>query len=701
MSLEQVYTLSLIDLTAPVGLIVTDLNGQIFAANPYLIAMLGLGASETLIGRQIQDILAPAAKLYFEGYLQQLIHLNGGFTEVALKVAWDKAASQDVLISAARHTDGVTYAIYPALARRARERELSAVRELTETKNKLLMQIENIALVGAWTLDLATMDMIWSDAVYKIYEIPVGNRVDLDTVLSCYPQTTRSEAMGQIDHTIKPGVAFDFKSEFVTASGKKRWVRSVAEVEYLAGKPVRLLGVSQDVTDQHLDQEKLWQLAHYDPLTGLANRTLFQNVFNDELQKAADNQAEVFLIMIDLDGFKVVNDALGHSAGDIVLKAIGRRVSAIQGSRLCGRLGGDEFVVILSETSQSDALEFANEVLRVGRKPITAVDHECAVSVSIGIASFPNNGQTPKALLKRADLALYEAKKSGKGLAVQFHDHLETEFDAKQDDLSVVQQAVTDGILKPYYQPKLDLVSGTLIGFEALARIETPDGAILTPGAFASALTDPSGSLLIHNTILEHLLRDLRNWLDQGLNPGIISFNLGEAALRQPDFPSNFLYQIEQAGIPNTSIMIEITETAFLGHDTDKVKAALAHLRDSGFKIALDDFGTGFASLSHLRDFPIDKIKIDKSFILGLGNSDGNDAIVSAIIDLAHKLDMTVIAEGIETEAQLSYLLENRCGAGQGYLFSEAVPAFEVIPLIQTFIRSNAKFVRNISKPDH
>ncbi|WP_421566721.1 putative bifunctional diguanylate cyclase/phosphodiesterase [Ochrobactrum sp. EDr1-4] len=700
MSHEQLDSPNLIDLTAPVGLVITDANGQIIAANPYLIAMLGLGASETLIGSQIQDILAPAAKLYFGAYLQQLIHLNGGFTEVALKVAWDKTGSQDVLISAACHPDGVTYAIYPALARKDRERELSAMRELTETKNKLLMQIENIALVGAWTLDLATMDMIWSDAVYKIYEIPVGNRVDLDTVLSCYPETTRSEAMGKIDQTIKLGEAFDFKSEFITVSGKKRWVRSVAEVEYLAGKPVRLLGVSQDVTDQHLAQEKLWQLAHYDPLTGLANRTLFQSVFNDELQKAAENQTDVFLIMIDLDGFKVVNDALGHGAGDIVLKAIGRRVSAIQGSRLCGRLGGDEFVVILSETTQSDALEFANEVLRVGRKPITAVDHECAVSVSIGIASFPTNGQATKTLLKRADLALYEAKKSGKGLAVQFHDRLETEFDAKQADLNIVQQAVTGGTLKPYYQPKLDLASGTLIGFEALARIEASDGTILTPGAFASAFTDQGGSLLIHNAILDHLLRDLRNWLDRGLNPGIISFNLSEAALRQPDFPSNFLYQVEQAGIPNTSIMIEITETAFLGHDTDKVKAALAQLQDNGCKIALDDFGTGFASLSHLRDFPIDKIKIDKSFILGLGSHDGNDAIVSAIVSLAHRLDMKVIAEGIETEAQLSYLLENRCDAGQGYFFSEAVPAFDVISLIQKLARSDEKFCRNIYKRD-
>jgi|GEM_PF-2850509 len=233
--------------------------------------------------------------------------------------------------------------------------------------------------------------------------------------------------------------------------------------------------ILQDVTEQHLAQEKLWQLAHYDPLTGLANRTLFQKVLNDELQQAAETKAEIHLIMLDLYGFKVVNDALGHSAGDVVLKAIGRRISAIKGSRLCGRLGGDEFVVILSNTSEETAHAFANEVLKVGRKPITAVDHEITVSVSIGIASFPSHGQSVSTLLKRADLALYDAKNTRKGVAFQFHDSLELEFDAKQIDLTVVRQPVTDGTLKPYYQPKLVLVSGAVIGFEALARIETSD----------------------------------------------------------------------------------------------------------------------------------------------------------------------------------------------------------------------------------
>lgn len=693
---EQDEMPTLINETAPVGLVLTDVDGVICHVNPHILAILGMSASETLIGRQIEDILAAAAKLYFGAYLQQLIHLNGGFTEVALKVEWGKAISKDVFISAVRHASGITYAIFPAIARRTRERELSALRAHTESRNKLLMQIESIALVGAWTFDLTTMNMAWSDAVYKIYEIPFGDPVDLDTVLSCYPDTTRSEAMAQIERTIKHGDPFDLKSELVTLSGKKRWVRSVAEVEYLAGKPVRLLGVSQDVTEQHLAQEKLWQLAHYDPLTGLANRTLFQKVLSDELKKAAEAEGEVFIIMLDLDGFKVVNDALGHDAGDIVLKTLGRRISAIQGSRLCSRLGGDEFVVILSGASDVKAHEFAKEVLKVGSMPIMAVGHECAVSVSIGIASFPTNGQTVKALLKRADLALYEAKNAGKGLAIQFCDNLEIDFDAKQTDLSIVRLAVSNDTLKPHYQPKVDLINGTIIGFEALARIEASDAKILPPSAFASAFADQTGSLLIHNAILGHLLRDLRTWLDQGLDPGVISFNLSDAALREPHFPLNFLSQIARAGIPTRNIMIEITETAFLGHDTHRVKAILTDLRDMGCKIALDDFGTGYASLSHLRDFAIDRIKIDKSFILGLGQQSGNDKIVTAIVSLAHNLKMEVVAEGIETDAQLSFLKQIKCNAGQGYLFSKAMPACDVTRLLERYSASGEGSVANL-----
>lgn len=212
----------------------------------------------------------------------------------------------------------------------------------------------------------------------------------------------------------------------------------------------------------------------------------------------------------------------------------------------------------------------------------------------------------------------------------------------------------------------------------------------MTPASFASAFTDQRGSLLIHDAILRHLLRDLVKWLDQGLSLGIISFNLSDTALRQPNFPSSFPYQVVRSGIPPTSIMIEITETAFLGHDTDKVSNALTRLRDAGCKIALDDFGTSYASLSHLRDFPIDKIKIDKAFILGLGNQAGNEAIVAAIISLAHQLEIQVIAEGLETEAQLNYLLQNSCDAGQGYLFSKAVPAHEVAPLLHNLEKANA-----------
>lgn len=670
--------------TAPVGLLTTDVHGFITEANPYIHSLTDNPTAGDLLGFPAIDLFAPVSKLYFQLQLAPLIHLNGGFTEVAMKLQGPKGKPMDVLVNAVRHAAGVTYAIFPAEARRRREQELAALREVTDTKNKLLMQIERMASIGAWTIDLQTLEPSWSDEVFSIFDASSGQTLDLDTVLSCFTQEARDDFMDWLRGTGSSAKSFAREIEIVTLNGRRKWTKSSAEVELLDGKPARAIGVIQDVTEHHSAKNELLRLAHYDPLTGLANRARFHNVLDVEIAKALETSLSVSLLLLDLDGFKEINDAYGHDAGDDVLKAVGERLTKIPGSTLCGRLGGDEFVILVAGASEAAVLSIAETVLHEVSLPVIAPAAEFNVGVSLGIATFPDDAEDAPGLIKRADLALYEAKSTGKGCAVRFSAELETVFDARRADLALVRRAAARTTLRPHYQPKVSLETGNIVGFEALARIEMPEGRVLTPGDFASALTDDRGALIIHDAILTNLLADLRTWLDSGLEPGEVSFNLADAALREPGFPLSLIRQIEDAGVPANRITIEITETVFLNRDSSRVKSALSDLRAVGCKIALDDFGTGFASLSHLRDFPIDQIKIDRSFVMNLRSIAGNDAIVMAIIGLAKNLNMKVVAEGVETEDQRAFLAVEGCQIGQGYLFGKAMPAAHAAVLLDT-----------------
>jgi diguanylate cyclase (GGDEF)-like protein len=669
------FTDNILLCTAPVGLLTTDVQGFITEANPYIHSLIEKTSAGDLRGFPAVDLFAPASKLYFQLQLAPLIHLNGGFTEVAMKLRGPKGEQLNVLVNAIRHETGVTYAIFPAEARRRREQDLATLREETDTKNKLLMQIERMASIGAWTIDLQTMVPSWSDEVFTIFDATSGQTLDLDIVLSCFTPEARDAFMDWLRGTGSSAKSFAHESEIVTLNGRRKWTKSSAEVELLEGKPGRAIGVIQDVTEHHFAQDELLWLAHYDPLTGLANRARFHNVLDVEIAKAVDTGLSVSLLLLDLDGFKEINDAYGHDAGDDVLKVVGERLTKMPGSILCGRLGGDEFVILVAGVSEAAVLSAAETVLREVSLPIVTPAAEFHVGVSLGIATFPDDAEDAPDLIKRADLALYEAKSTGKGCAVRFSTELETAFDARRADFTLVKRAAARNSLRPYYQPKVSLETGDIVGFEALARVEMPDGRILTPGDFASALKDDRGALIIHDAILSNLLADLRKWLDSGLEPGEVSFNLADAALREPGFPLSLIRQIEEAGVPANRITIEITETVFLNRDSSRVKSALNDLRTIGCKIALDDFGTGFASLSHLRDFPIDQIKIDRSFVMNQRSIAGNDAIVMAIIGLAKNLRIKVVAEGVETEDQRTFLAAEGCQIGQGYLFGKAIPA--------------------------
>jgi EAL domain-containing protein (putative c-di-GMP-specific phosphodiesterase class I) len=279
-------------------------------------------------------------------------------------------------------------------------------------------------------------------------------------------------------------------------------------------------------------------------------------------------------------------------------------------------------------------------------------------------------------------MALYKVKRAGRGSVGHFSPEIATIFDTRRLAIEKVRRAGADGRIVPFYQPKVRLADRSIYGFEALARIRNNDGTISGPADFWSAFADATSARLISQHILSGITEDIARWLDQGLDPGVVSFNVCEFSFQTPDFAAQLIRRLEQKGIPRSMIEIEVTETVFWGEDSKLVGKLLEQLHGDGIRISLDDFGTGYASLTHLRDFPIDCIKIDQTFIAGLGARAQHTTIVNAIVDLGHNLGMDVVAEGIETEPQLDFLRSVRCNGGQGFLFSKAVPASEAVTML-------------------
>jgi diguanylate cyclase (GGDEF)-like protein len=551
---------------------------------------------------------------------------------------------------------------------------------VAETSNRLLLQIEKFAGIGAWRLDLETSTPTWSDEVFRLHDLPLGQTPSLDQALGFYPGASRDIVVKSIERTVTTGAPYLIETDFVTASGRNRRVRAMGELESKDGAPKTLIGVFEDVTHRHEVEQRLWKLAYVDSLSEIANRSQFQQHFTAKLAEAKSKETELSLLLLDLDGFKEVNDTMGHHAGDEVIKAVAQRIAAVSGRKaFCARLGGDEFAILASIKSAAARKRLADRILTAVRKPIPIGDQQAFVSGSIGIARFPGDGTTTSGILKAADMALYQAKKAGAGSVGVFSPDIGGIFDARRLAIDTVKRAGMARRIVPFYQPKVCLATRRVYGFEALVRIKNADGSIIGPQDFWHAFADAECSRLINQHMLRAITEDMAEWTAAGLDPGVVSINASEFCFQDGDYAERILSRLEEMGVPPEKFEIEITETVFLGESAKLVETALTTLKEAGCSIALDDFGTGYASLTHLRDFPINHIKIDRSFVLDLIAHSHSTVIVKAIVDLAHNLGMHVVAEGVESEAQYEFLRAIGCDSGQGYLFGRAVPAHAAV----------------------
>ena len=543
-------------------------------------------------------------------------------------------------------------------------------------KTRMFEQSQRLAKIGSWEMDVATRAFVLSEEAYRIHEMEVGSYLDLDQLRSRMSPELQAITPQLYLRCLATGEGYGYRGEFKTALGTSRWEHVVVDAEKRDGEVVRMFGTIRDVTDEHHASQAMWRAAHYDVLTGIPNRHYWTQRLDQAFQHAQQNAEGLTIFLLDLDGFKEINDTRGHAIGDAVLYGVAQRIrDTLPENSFHARLGGDEFAILIEKSiADCDVERLIWKLLAAIQQPIV-IDHmHLQVSGTFGCASFPKHASTSAALMKNADIALYKAKRSHRSSFTIFYPDISGLFNERRDAIDLVAAAIDQNRLVPFYQPKVNLKTGHPAGFEALCRIATPDGKILGPVHFLPALEDPASVAMIGRAMLKLITADIAGWLAEGLDPGRVALNVAGGDFLDGVFADRVFARLADLALPATALEIEVTENTILGKEARMVSDALQAMRERGISIALDDFGTGFASLAHLRDAPIDYIKLDRSFISGLGHRADSAIIVRSIVDLGHSLGMRIVAEGIETNDQADFLRAIGCDEVQGFLFGRPMP---------------------------
>lgn len=452
--------------------------------------------------------------------------------------------------------------------------------------------------------------------------------------------------------------------------------RSVSAVKDEDGNTVNYIVLFSDVTKQKEDEQRIQYLAHHDPLTGLANRTLFQQRCEDALARANRKNAKVAVMFIDLDHFKAVNDSLGHAYGDELLKSVCARLQeCVRKTDTVARQGGDEFTVLLNEVGDSGDVAFiSKKVLERLTQSFTIAGHEIYVSASVGISFYPDDGQNAAALIKNADAAMYAAKEQGRNNYQFFSAEMNAQALEALMMASSLRLAIERDELVLEYQPRIALKTGEVMGAEALVRWNHPNLGRIMPGQFIG-IAEKTGLIdALGEWVLRSACRQMVEWERQGASPHRVAVNLSARQFRQSDLTERIAAIIAETGIAGDALEVEVTESMVM-HDPQRAAVVLERLKEMGVAVAIDDFGTGYSSLSYLKRFPIDYIKIDQSFIRGIPLDAEDVGITRAIVALAKTLDVKLIAEGVDNLEQLAFLKKEGCDEGQGYLISSSLSA--------------------------
>jgi len=549
--------------------------------------------------------------------------------------------------------------------------------EASEEKFRLAMQATQD---GLWDWDIVTNTVYFSPNWGKILEFEEPLPETYSTWFERIHPDDQQRVMDSLDHHLE-GKTDSWQEEHRLKNAEDKWVWVLGRGQVVKrdedGKPLRMIGTMIDIHLKKMNERLIWRQANFDRLTDLPNRNFTLEMLQQNINRADRNKQQIWLCFLDLDGFKEVNDTYGHQAGDHLLQLVAERLKEnIRQSDVAGRFAGDEFVLILADTNDIARIDdFARRLIEHLAEPYELSNQQVNISASVGIANYPNDTSDPEELLKQADHAMYAAKNEGKNRYTYYTPALQNASLVRQQISKDLREAIKLNQFELYYQPIIER-DKNLHKAEVLIRWNHPEKGIISPAAFIPIAEETGDIFEIETWVFQNAMDQLKDWKQRyDCEAFKLSINLSPLHLQSQDtHHQNWFEMIQETAMERKDIILEITEGLLLKNNA-LIDQRLAEFHDAGIEIAVDDFGTGYSSLAYLRELDVDYLKIDQSFIRTLAKNSDEETLVRAIIDMAHGLNLKVIAEGVETEEQQTILNNMQCDYLQGYLFSKPLPA--------------------------
>jgi diguanylate cyclase (GGDEF)-like protein/PAS domain S-box-containing protein len=576
---------------------------------------------------------------------------------------------------------------------------LRSARAFTEvaTSRARLADAQRVAGLGSWEWDIALDDLQCSDEARRILGVEAdAGSLSSEVFFAPLPQRERAWLKDKLVETARTGTPTSVEQSIVRMDGERRLLHVFAAARRQdSGHAAVVHGTVQDVTERRAAEARIRYLAYHDSLTGLPNRAWLQDELERSLASAARSGGVLAVMLLDLDQFKRINDTLGHSIGDRLLCAVAERlkerlrredtlVRASDGAPIAlSRLGGDEFCIVLNELDQpSSAAKVAARVLDAFIEPFVLGDHEAVVSPSIGIAIYPHDAADTDGILKAADTAMYETKNEGRNNFSFYSASMNARALERLTIESELRHAIEREEMVLLYQPIVAIETGAIVGLEALLRWHHPEMGLLMPSRFIE-IAEESGLIVpLGEWVLRAACSQSSCWLAEGLPAPLVAVNVSGEQFRRASLVQTVQGVLDQTGLDAARLKLEITESVLM-RDAEVTLRSLARIREIGVHLSIDDFGTGYSSLSYLKRFPVDELKLDRSFVREIIDGPRNAAIATAVIEMARGLSLSLVAEGVERAPQVDLLRRLRCPHGQGYYFSRPQPAAAIAGLLR------------------
>jgi diguanylate cyclase (GGDEF)-like protein/PAS domain S-box-containing protein len=663
--------------------------GQVGDGTEALNAFVGMGPDLVLMNARLSDSDA------FD-VCTNLRNLPGGDEATIVMVTSADDVESIRRSYEAGATDFVTTPVNgPVLTHRVLHllRARQVLRALRESEDRLT-RVQRAARIGSWDWDIETNQLHFSEEACRIFGLsPEEASIPRDRFLKLVHPADYPKVAETVAQALRDNKAYSIDYRINRPDGPECFVHDLAEpVVDEVGRPIRVRGTVQDISEREKAESQIRMLAYYDALTGLPNRERFKEQAVIAMSAARRVGTKMALIYLDLDHFKRINDTLGHTAGDILLRGVAKALTGIvrgtdivakvdaetSVSTSLARLGGDEFTIMLTGLSRPEsAARVAKRIKDALSRPLKIDDREYVVTGSMGIATFPDDGEDVDVLLRNADIAMYAAKEDGRNTYRFFSKEMNARMLDRLALESDLRTALERNELVLHFQPLVEAVTRRVVGVEALVRWQHPERGLVPPLAFIGIAEETGLIVPLGEWVMLKACEQAKAWQQAGFPPMRVSVNIASQQLTQSDLVATVRKALETTSLAGEYLELEITESSLM-RDVESTTQTLCELKETGLSLSVDDFGTGYSSMNYLKRFPLDALKIDRSFIRDLGVDANDAAITKAVIALAKALDLATVAEGVEEEGQLAFLVDQGCDLIQGFLIGRPMPADDI-----------------------